>query len=207
MQQFGVHEWNELRFDVLGKIRQRSLERTVERGCDFYFTADVDNFLRPHALKSLMALNLSIVAPLLRHVDPSNPYSNYHAAIDAQGYYRECKEYYEIQQQRIRGVIEVPVAHCTYLVRANTISQLRYSDGSKRHEYVIFSESARQAKVAQYLDNRDIYGYLTLDENPSRAQQLIGAEIDAMLAATRCSDTPRMDHVRMDARQRFHRIM
>lgn len=187
VQQFGVHDWNELRFEVLGQIRQHSLQRTLDRGCDFYFTADVDNFLRPHALKSLVALDLPIVAPLLRHVDPANPYSNYHAAIDAQGYFRPCDEYHWLLQQRLRGVNELPVVHCTYLVRADQITRLRYRDGTARHEYVIFSDSARQNGVPQYLDTRDIYGYLTLDESPVAAQLLIGAEIDARLNGERAA--------------------
>lgn len=187
VQQFAVHDWNAMRFEVLGQIRQHSLQRAAARGCDFYFTADVDNFLRPHALKSLVALDLPIVAPLLRHVDPANPYSNYHAAIDAQGYYRPCDEYHWLLQQRVRGVNELPVVHCTYLVRADQIARLRYRDGTARHEYVIFSDSARQSGVPQYLDTRDVYGYLTLDESPLAARLLIGAEIDERLGGERAA--------------------
>jgi hypothetical protein len=181
VQQFAVHDWNALRFEVLARIRQASLQRTLKRNCDFYFTADVDNFLRPHALRELVALDLPIVAPLLRHVDPANPYSNYHAAIDANGYYAPCDEYYWILQQRLRGVVQLPVVHCTYLVRADQIGRLSYSDGTARHEYVIFSDSARRNGVQQYFDNRDVYGYLTLDESPVAAQALIGNEVRAAL--------------------------
>ena len=181
VQQFGVHDWNALRFKVLAQIRQTSLQRTFERNCDFYFTADVDNFLRPHALRELVALNLPIVAPLLRHVDPANAYSNYHAAIDANGYFANCEEYQWILQQRVRGVVQLPVVHCTYLIRADQIERLRYDDGSGRYEYVIFSDSARRNGVPQYFDNRDIYGYLTLDESPDAARKLIGDEIAAAL--------------------------
>lgn len=187
VQQFAVHDWNAMRFEVLGQIRQHSLQRALERGCDFYFTADVDNFLRPHALRALVALDLPIVAPLLRHVDPSNRYSNYHAAIDANGYFQECEEYDWLLQQRLRGVNELPVVHCSYLVRADRIGRLCYRDGTPRHEYVIFSASARQNGVPQYLDTRDIYGYLTLDESPVAARLLIGAEIDARLNGERAA--------------------
>lgn len=181
VQQFGVHDWNALRFKVLAQIRQTSLQRALERDCDFYFTADVDNFLRPQTLRALVALNLPLVAPFLRHVDANNPYSNYHAAVDANGYYVECEEYHWIWQQRLRGVIELPVVHCTYLVRADQIALLSYSDGTERYEYVIFSHSARRNAVKQYFDNREIYGYLTLDESPDAAQLLIGQEISSRL--------------------------
>ena len=33
-----------------------------------------------------------------------------------------------------------------------------------RHEYVVFSDSARKAGIPQYLDNRQIYGYITFGE-------------------------------------------
>ena len=87
VEQFGVHEWNATRFGVLAHIRNVSLAATQRFGCDYYFVVDVDNFLRPHTLRELIALGLPIVAPLLRHVDPNSSYSNYHAAIDANGYF------------------------------------------------------------------------------------------------------------------------
>ena len=72
--------------------------------CEFYFVADVDNFIRPCTLRELVALNLPIVAPLLRSIDPRGFYSNYHAEIDASGYYKECDQYQWILNRWIRGV-------------------------------------------------------------------------------------------------------
>jgi hypothetical protein len=37
---------------------------------------------------------------------------------------------------------------------------------------VIFSESARKAGVTQYLDNRQVYGYLALGDAPDIAAQV-----------------------------------
>jgi GR25 family glycosyltransferase involved in LPS biosynthesis len=56
------------------------------------------------------------------------------------------------------------VVHCTYLVRADIVPQITYDDGSGRHEYVIFADSARKAGIPQYIDNRQIYGYITFGE-------------------------------------------
>ncbi|MFL6107076.1 MAG: methyltransferase domain-containing protein, partial [Marmoricola sp.] len=114
VQQFDVHEWNALRFKVLAGIRQTSLQRAIDRDCDFYFTADVDNFVRPGVLRELVELDLPVVSPLLRHVDAANPYSNYHLRTDANGYYLDSPEYYALLHQHLRGVTEVDVAHCTY---------------------------------------------------------------------------------------------
>jgi SAM-dependent methyltransferase len=185
VQDFAVHEWNATRFTVLGNIRAESLHKTFAHRCDFYFTADVDNFLRPDTLKELVALDLPIVAPFLRLVDENSMYSNYHADIDANGYYKACDRYDTIFSQVITGIIELPVVHCTYLVRASCISNLTYNDNSARHEYVIFSESARKSGTPQYLDNRRIYGYLTLkEEEADKAAKLIGPEVEARLSNT-----------------------
>jgi len=164
VEQFGVHEWNAARFHVLGHIRNISLKRALAYECDFYFVADVDNFIRSCTLRELVALNLPIVAPLLRSMGPDHLYSNYHADIDAHGYYRECDQYTLILKRYVRGVLEMPVIHCTYLIRADVLNDLTYDDGTNRHEYVIFSDRARTRDARQYLDNRQIYGYITFGE-------------------------------------------
>jgi GR25 family glycosyltransferase involved in LPS biosynthesis len=41
---------------------------------------------------------------------------------------------------------------------------LTYEDGTGRHEYVVFADSARKASIPQYFDNRQIYGYITFGE-------------------------------------------
>jgi len=165
VEQFREHEWNSTRFSVLGRIRNESMRRALKLECDYYFVADVDNFIRPATLCELVALELPITSPLLRSISPQQYYSNFHAEIDGKGYYRSCDQYLWILSRYIRGVIEVPVVHCTYLVRADMIPQLTYQDASDRYEYVVFSDSARKANIPQYLDNRQIYGYITFGES------------------------------------------
>jgi hypothetical protein len=164
VQRFGVHEWNAERFSVLGRIRQISIQRAVDLGLGYYFVADVDNFVRPETLRELVATRLPIVSPFLRVAAEGSYYSNYHAEIDANGYFQPCDQYHWILQRHVRGLIEVPVVHCTYLVRADVIPLLTYEDSTGRYEYVIFSDSARKAGVPQYLDNRQVYGYITFQE-------------------------------------------
>lgn len=176
VERYGVHEWNPLRFRVVGQIRNTSLHKALKRNCQFYFVADVDNFIRPETLKSLVSLNLPIVAPLLRMISPDDPYSNFHAAADANGYYKEVPHYHVLLHRRIRGIIEVPVVHCTYLIRASVIPDLTYQDNTDRHEYVVFSDVARTRGIAQYLDNRLVYGNIlferrTLNEQMEQIKQ------------------------------------
>lgn len=171
VQQFGVHEWNALRFEVMGRLRNACLQKTLDRGCKFLFVADADNFIRPRTLRNLVEANRPIVAPLLRSIEPGRYYSNYYAETDANGYYADCDQYHWVLQRWVRGLIEMPVVHCTYLVRADVIPQLTYLDGTDRHEFVALSDSARRAGIPQYLDNREVYGYIGHDDIVPQVRQ------------------------------------
>ena len=129
VEAFGVHEWNPTRFGVPradppgqpapflwsdSAISTFPLTWTISYG--------------PVPVRELVALNLPIVAPFLRSIGPGDFYSNYHSDIDANGYYRQCDQYFWILNRWIRGVQEVPVVNSTYLVRADKISALTYDD-------------------------------------------------------------------------------
>lgn len=179
VERFAVHEWNDMRFRVLARIRQESLQRTLELGCAYYFVVDVDNFIRPDTLRALVDAGLPIAAPLLKCVDGDIEYYNFHEEIDPNGYNYRRNQFYWLAHQRVRGFCEVPVVHCTYLVRSDVIPLLSYLDHSGRHEYVVFSESARRNGVPQYLDNRELYGFLTLKEDPQAAERLLAPLLEA----------------------------
>jgi len=169
VEQFKQHEWNGIRFKVLGKIRQDSVDWAKEHN-SHYFVIDCDNFIYQDTLENLINTNQPIVAPFLRCAKQPF-YSNYHFAIDHNGYYASHPFYYHILNQEIKGLIEVPVVHCTYFIRYEVLDKIYYDDDSWRYEYVIFSESARKNNIAQYLDNRKIYGYLTFAENKEEFYQ------------------------------------
>ncbi len=181
VQQYGVHEWTPQRFAVMGQLRNTCLQKTLDHRCDFMFVADVDNFVRPSTLRHLVAANLPIVAPLLRSVETRDMYSNFFAETTGNGYFEEVDQYHWALQRRVRGLIEMPLVHCTYLVRADVIPELSYIDGSDRYEFVIFSDSARRAAVPQYLDNRQIYGYIgrnDIERHAALAGEYLSGELD-----------------------------
>ncbi len=164
VQQFGQHEWTYERFKVLGKIRQDSVDWAYAQK-SHYFVADCDNFIVPDTIESMMKTHLPIVAPFLRCVDYEKRfYSNYHETIDENGYYKASTFYYDILDQKVRGIIDVPVVHCTYFIHYEVLDKICYDDESWRYEYVIFSDSARKQNVPQYIDNRKIYGYVSFAE-------------------------------------------
>jgi hypothetical protein len=158
--QYKEHEWNATRFKVLANIRQKSLDYAYDRGYDYYFVVDCDNFIHPETLPHLISLNKDIVGPFLRK-DTLDYYSNYHHCVDDNGYFSHCGHYEEILNQKIKGQIQVDVIHCTYLISRDCIPKISYIDQTGRYEYVIFSDSCRRNNVDQWIDNTRIWGYLT----------------------------------------------
>jgi hypothetical protein len=169
VQEFGQHEWNYTRFKVLGDIRQASVDWAYENN-SHYFVADCDNFITPETIENMFKTNLPIIAPFLRCYTQKY-YSNYHDIVDTNGYYTPSVPYYEILDQKIKGIIDVAVVHCTYFIRNEVLNQMCYNDESARYEYVIFSDCARQNYIPQYIDNRSIYGYISFAENKEEFNQ------------------------------------
>ena len=183
VEKYDVHFWNGERFRVLGKIRQESMNQALLTDCEYYFVVDTDNFLFPETLKELVKLDLPIVAPFLRYAvalgenadtpveaakregHMSRYYSNYHDKVDDFGSIIPEDLYYKILNQEVRGLIECMCVHCTYLIKREYLSELSYLEQSDRWEYMVFSNSARDKGITQYIDNRTIYGVLTLTEN------------------------------------------
>lgn len=167
VQKYGQHEWNSIRFKVLGEIRQKSIEWAYQNN-SHYFVCDCDNFITPETLEALYSVQLPIVAPLLHSNDT---YSNYHADIDPNGYYKRSPYYFPLLHREIKGLIELPVVHCSYFIRKDILPAISYNDNSQRHEYVIFSDNARKKNIPQYLDTRTIYGRLTFAETYNELMQ------------------------------------
>jgi hypothetical protein len=152
------HDWSDhTRFKILGEIRQKSIDFAIERGAD-YFIADCDNITLPHTIDSLRNLNLPVVAPLLHTIYPDSLYSNFHSSIDENGYFLSDEIYQKLYNRTIKGIIELPVIHCTYFIKNEALPFVKYDDLSGRYEYVIFSDSLRKSGIPQYLDNRSYYG-------------------------------------------------
>ncbi|MBP2637385.1 MAG: hypothetical protein H6Q72_3292 [Firmicutes bacterium] len=161
VQNYQPHEWNTVRLNVLTQIRQESVAWAKKKN-SHYFVADCDNFIVPETVETLLNTGLPVIGPLLRLADnPLAFYANYHFVTDENGYYRHAPQYFEILYQHIRGLIEVEVIHCTYLVRNEVLDCVNYIDGSNRYDYVIFSDTLRKAGIPQYIDNRRYYGKLT----------------------------------------------
>ena len=175
IKQYSNHTWNPTRFEILGKIRQDSINFAIKLNA-YYFTADCDNFIIPITIEKLMRYkNAGVIAPMLKiagvpDLRSNSPgdnifYSNFHYQVDDNGYCEQHKNYYPIIDYNVSALTRVCCVHCTYLIPLKYLSFVSYDDNSKRHEYVIFSESLRKRTIPQYIDNTEKYGYLTFKES------------------------------------------
>lgn len=154
------HVWNPSRFKALGSIRNRSLQLAKQLNCDFYFVADCDNFIAPVTLKELVNKDKPIIAPLLLAIPvPGDIYSNFLCTAHLNSYAKH-PDYLKILHREMVGTFEVPIVHCTYLVKSEFLDLLGYQDTTSQHEFVIFSRMARNHGVAQYICNEKEFGVL-----------------------------------------------
>ena len=173
VHEYGPHEWNPLRLKVLGHIRQESVDWARERGTH-YFIADCDNFIVTETLTEMLKTGLPVIGPLLPNGDvPLNCYANYHYDVDENGYFKSTSQYFDVLSGKVRGLIQVGVIHCTYLVRNEVLEHVCYDDGSGRYEYVIFSDTLRKKGIPQYIDNRRYYGKLTFCNTPEEFMNML----------------------------------
>jgi hypothetical protein len=167
LKNYAHHEWNIERFHILGEIRQQSINYAIKMN-SHYFVADCDNFITPNTLSSMYNhKDFGVISPMLVS---STAYSNYHFCIDNNGYYADSPLYMDILMKRVKGIISVPVVHCTYFINNKYLKVIGYSDNSNRYEYVIFSDILRINNIEQYLDNTNFYGFLVICENNNEYQ-------------------------------------
>lgn len=171
----GSHDWTQDRLEVIRRLRDEGLSVARRYNADFYFTSDVDNFIAPDTLSSLVGLDLPVVAPLLRYAyDPNenaknqwaNPwYSNFANKVNDYGDVMDHPDYYPLLERSSPGIHEVELVHATYLIRRDVLSVISYQNGTMGWDYIIFASNLRRAGIPQLLDNRKVYGCMTLAEN------------------------------------------
>jgi hypothetical protein len=179
LKTYKPHECNSMRFQILGKLRQDSVDYAKAKG-SHYFVVDCDNFIVPATLEKMMEQKaLGVVAPMLV---TNTAYSNFHYDVDKNGYLKAHPNYNKVLNRQLLGCVDVAVVHCTYFIANHLLYYVSYDDKSARYEYVIFSDVLRKRKIPQYLDNRQYYGFLTFaDTEADFAKEIkdhYGAHID-----------------------------
>lgn len=175
------HEWTPKRLRTLANIRNTSLQKTKEYQCDYYFVVDCDNFIAPFTLKELLSKDRPIIAPMLTSIpERGDVASNFFCDVTETGYYKDHPDYFKIWDRVKVGTFKVPLVHCTYLIKAEYLDKLSYTDGnSEEYEFIIFSRHARNHGIDQYICNEKEFGHnlnfftkLTLEEEKARVSSI-----------------------------------
>ena len=135
-------------------VQQQSVNYAISNNTH-YFVADGHLILHPDTLRRLQKLGLEVVAPMLTY---DGIYSNFHADVDPNGYFKTTEYYWHILSRKAKGIHSVPVVNECYLVRNDCLQYIRYRDWSGRARYVIFSDHLRRNLIPQYIDNTFNYG-------------------------------------------------
>ena len=165
LKQIDSHSWNIERFKILSEIKDKSIEYAKEKNLD-YFIVDLDTYLKPKVLNTLYCSKFGIIAPFLIRKNNSF-FSNFHCSIDENGYYsnQNFELYNNVFKQNMKGIIQVNViSHCIF-IKNELLKYCSYSDETQDRPYVIFSRNLRKKNIPQYLDNRNIYGLIDLDND------------------------------------------
>ncbi len=107
LKDFSEHEWNPRRFNILGKIRDQSIEYTRKLNAD-YVVVDCDNFIAPYTVQAMYDdRHLGVVGPMLR-IGQTRGYANFHHKSCPLGYMDiEDQEYWTVLHEKIVGKIQV----------------------------------------------------------------------------------------------------
>ena len=163
LKNYDEHEWNSERFNILGAIRQESINYAIEKNAH-YFIADCDNFITKDTIEHFFNIrNLDFVGPLLK-LSPTAYYANYHNKATEYGYYQDNDDYIPIWKRTYKGLVKVDTLHCTYFINNRILNDITYNDGSGRYEYAICSHALRKKGIKQYLDNTKFFGFLFLND-------------------------------------------
>lgn len=183
VQDYRGHEWNDLRLNVIRRLRDDGLNECRKTKADFYFTVDCDNFVKPNTLSALVNANQPVIAPLLRYAyDPNekaenpwaNPwYSNFSNKVNEYGDVMDNPDYYGLLEREFPGLHKVELVHATYLVRRDIVDVISYQNGTMGWDYINFASNLRRAGIPQILDNREVYGCMTLAENETASRSYI----------------------------------
>jgi hypothetical protein len=151
------HGWrnNPLRLDKMAVIRQKSLQKAVEKQSEYYFVADCDNFVLPHTLKDLLTCRKPIVSPMLHCIGDRNM-SNFSFA-KTQSPELEIVKTKKLRLQE-RGVFKAFIVHNTYLIDCKFIPSLSYLGKPGSFEFLNFCYNATKNGLSLNVCNRRFYG-------------------------------------------------
>ena len=149
------------RFKKFGEIKNDYLAKTNKLSCNYCAIIESDAFLADHTLKTLVALDKPILAPMLMPIPEANdPYRNFFAAVTDTGYYKDDPSYGPIAERKKIGTFKVPLVNRVYLIKAEHTPQLSFLGNGNQWEFIAFSNDARKKNIDQYITNEKEFGSL-----------------------------------------------
>lgn len=182
IENYSPHEWNSIRFKVLGLIRQMSINYAILKK-SHYFVCDCDNFIVPNTLINMVKNNKPVVGPLLKNLVDQNfrvmgeNYTNTHVEITEDGFYKKSELENDIINHTKIGLFNIPVVHCTYFIQNKYLTKISYDYLDNQFEYITFSKSCRNSNIPQFIDNTQNYGFLTFANNHNDFNRFIHSHL------------------------------
>lgn len=154
-------------------FKEKVLEHAKEQKTDYCFIVSPTSFIASSTLKTLMSKDVPVVAPMLRAIPELNDHnSNFFADVNEYGYFKHHPDYNLILEEEKKGTFEVPVIHCTYLIKCEYLDRLSYSSENPDFEFLSFGRHARKNEVGQYICNEENFGvYVHFFGEPSLEEQ------------------------------------
>lgn len=146
---------------LYGQIKENYLKSTLEGDFSHCFILSSEYFIEPKTLKTLIQKDKPIISPLLRAVPQAHdPYRNFFADVTETGYFQLHPDYYPIANREKLGTFKLPCVQGVYLIQANALDKLSFTDHFEGWEFITFSNNARENGVDQYLCNEREFGFL-----------------------------------------------
>uniref|UniRef100_A0A1I8JKP9 Fe2OG dioxygenase domain-containing protein n=2 Tax=Macrostomum lignano TaxID=282301 RepID=A0A1I8JKP9_9PLAT len=156
-------------------VSARQMLLVNEYDSDFiFFVEPIAQLTGRDALTQLVAVNRSIVAPLL--VLPGKLWSNFWGALNADGYYARSDDYLDIVSDARRGLWNVPYVSAAYLInrraaqillKAGAFDPKRLAASGIDYD-IDFASIARSKNVFMHVLNTLPFGHLTDNSNTTR---------------------------------------
>lgn len=157
---------------ALALVKDTLMAVSKERQCDYCFITSSDTLLRPYTLSFLVEKKKPIIAPMLFPVPkPGDPYRNFFAATNDNGYYKDDPLYSPIASRRITGTFALPCVHKAYLIDTQHLDKLSFSKNFSDWEFIAFSKNARNSNTQQYLTNEREFGVFLLFDGSVAANE------------------------------------
>lgn len=135
---------------------------------------DADVFLtNPNTLRSLIELNLPVVAPMMK---TESLYSNFWGGMRENYFYKRTEEYMRIQKREKVGEFKVPLVSAVILIDLNNPKSKYLThdkvklvtmdiNGSGRYngpfdDMIMLAKSTDYAGLGMYISNSQNYGYM-----------------------------------------------